>query len=138
MEGTKLVAVRVAYISQVHGAEFAFTEAWRFFNRSTPVRNGRVMELLHLLWRNALEADCAAISERCGLTVNRFTDAERPAIVPIKQARLPGVVLIPQRFSGAQYAEQGVIEALQRSMSFDPTITWLNINASPWSSAYSQ
>ena len=94
MKCTKLVAVRVAYICQVHGTEFAFTQAWRFFNRSTPMRNGCVMELLHLLWRNALEPDCAAIGERCGLTVDRFTDAERSTIVAVEQSRLPRVVLI--------------------------------------------
>jgi hypothetical protein len=75
--------------------------------------NGCVMELLNLFWRNALEPDSAAIGERCGPTVNRFTDAERATIVPVEKARLPGAVLISQWFPGAKYAEQGVIEALR-------------------------
>ena len=74
--------------------------------------NGCVMELLHLFWRNALEPDRAAIGERCGLTVDWFTDTERPTIVPVEQARLPSIVLISKRFSRPKYAEQGVIEAL--------------------------
>jgi hypothetical protein len=70
------------------------------------------MELLHLLWRTAFEPHRSAVSERCGLTVDRFTDAERPTIVPVEQARLPRVVLISQRFTRPKYAEQGVIESL--------------------------
>ena len=112
MKRTKLVTVWVAHICQVHGTEFAFTQAWWFFNRSTPIGNGCVMELLYLLWRSALESDRAAIGERCGLTVDRFTDTERSTIVPVEQARLLRVVLISQRFSHPKYAEQGVIEAL--------------------------
>jgi hypothetical protein len=112
MKCTKLVAVWVSHICQVQGTEFAFTQAWRFFNRSTSMSNGCVMELLHLLWRSALESDRASIGEGCGLTVDWFADAKRPAIVPIEQARLPRVVLISQRFSCPEYAEQGVIEAL--------------------------
>ena len=49
MQGAKLVAVRVAHISQVHGTEFAFTQARGFFNRSASMRKGSVMKFPHLL-----------------------------------------------------------------------------------------
>lgn len=49
MKCAELVAIRIAHICQMDGAVFALTQAWRFFDRSTPIRNGYVMELLHLL-----------------------------------------------------------------------------------------
>jgi hypothetical protein len=113
MNRTKLVAVWVAHICQVHRTEFAFTQAWWLFDRGAPMGNSCVMELLNLFWRNAPEPDRAAIGERCGPTVDRFTHAERATLVPVEKARLPRDVLISQRFSSAKYAEHGVIEALR-------------------------
>lgn len=49
VQRAELVAVRVAYVCQVHGAQIAFTQARRVFDRHPAVRDSHVVELLHLL-----------------------------------------------------------------------------------------
>ena len=74
------------------------------------MRHSGVMELLHLLGRFAREADRAAVGEGCWLTVDRFTDTEGVAVMPVKESALPRTCVVAKRCPGAEHAQHGIIK----------------------------
>ena len=76
------------------------------------MRNGGVMELLHLSWRTAFEPDSSSVGEGCRFAVDWLAHAEGTAIMSIEQANLPGDVLIPNWLTCSKNGQHGVIEVL--------------------------
>src|SRR6478735_623540 len=50
IDGTKLVSIGIARISQIHLSQGAITPTWRVFNRPAAMRNRCIMKRLNLLW----------------------------------------------------------------------------------------
>jgi len=96
----------------VHRTHLALAKAGCFFDRSSTVRNGNIMELPHLLWRTALEPNGPTVGEGCRFTVYGFTDAERSTIVPIEEPSVTGACHILHRLTCPKYAKHSVIEVL--------------------------
>jgi hypothetical protein len=71
------------------------------------------MKLLQLFGRGAFEADGRAIGNGGWLTIDGLAEAERAAIVAIKQAHLAGGVLVPRGLTDAQHTEHSVVKTLR-------------------------
>ena len=103
VERTELVAVRIAHVGQVHGAQPSLTETRWIFNRTSSMSDPCIMEVPHLLRRTALEANRPAICESGGLTVDWFTYTKRYTVVPVEQTGLPRAVGVSNGLSHPQY-----------------------------------
>src|SRR3954465_4294550 len=77
----ELVAVRIAHVGHVQRAWLAVARAGCTLDRRAALRDRRVVELLQLFGRLALEADGAAVGMGRRLAVDRLRHAEGAAVV---------------------------------------------------------
>jgi hypothetical protein len=106
----KLVAVRIADVGQVHRTQSALTQTRSAFDRDATVRNRRIVELVHLLGRTALETYRGTVGGRCCLAIDWFADAESSALASVEKPSVPSARHVAERLSDSKYTEHGVIE----------------------------
>ena len=76
------------------------------------MRHCGVMELLHLLRRLAFEPDSASVGKVCRFAIDWLAHTERTTVVPIKQAHLPGGVLIAKRLARSKNGKRSANDIL--------------------------
>ena len=107
MHPTKLVAIWVAQVTQVHFADRTIAPArWVFAGRAAVGDAGR-MECVTLFGGLNGKSDGAAIAVRCGRTIDGGRNGERPCRAPIE---IP--VLVGDPRTDTQCAQEGIVEPL--------------------------
>src|SRR3546814_464978 len=110
VDGTQLVAVRVAHIAEVHRAAAGFAQSWRVLAGRPAMGHAYIVKRLDLLGRVALETNRAAIADGSFLAVDGLGDTEQAAVMAVEQTRVPGWRHIAQRLACAEYAEHGIVK----------------------------
>lgn len=94
----------------MHGAHRTFACAWRIFCAGTAVGDCDVMKGFNLRWRIAKETDGGTVSCAHGLSINRFADAERRAVMDIEEPGLARIVDVLHGLLRAQYAKNRIVK----------------------------